>query len=159
MCCSGLSSIHVMSTHAISVLACITFFTTASGIQLLMRLQVSVTARQCICSVLHQQHNPPLHASDTPMLAFLTHRESKLCLVLDLDHTLVNSARFSEVSEPMLALIEQQLAEQERLPPEQRLLHCLPHISMWTKLRPAVRLFLQRAAQFFQLWIHTNGNR
>ncbi|KAK9799003.1 hypothetical protein WJX73_002493 [Symbiochloris irregularis] len=39
-------------------------------------------------------------------------RQSKLCLVLDLDHTLLNSARFTE-----------------------------------------------RASLFFQLWIHTNGNR
>ncbi len=28
---------------------------------------------------------------------------------------------------------------------------------MWTKLRPAVREFLQRASSLFQLWIHTNG--
>ena len=30
-------------------------------------------------------------------------------------------------------------------------------MQMWTKLRPGVRQFLQRASQYFQLWIHTNG--
>ena len=92
-------------------------------------------------------------------LCMCTLRQSKLCLILDLDHTLVNSARFAEVDAPTAALLEQQEREQARQPPEQRLLHRLLHINMWTKLRPGVRLFLQRAAQFFQLWIHTNGNR
>lgn len=32
-----------------------------------------------------------------------------------------------------------------------------PSGQMWTKLRPAVRDFLQRASSLFQLWIHTNG--
>ena len=30
-------------------------------------------------------------------------------------------------------------------------------LQMWTKLRPNVRQFLQTAAQFYELWIHTNG--
>ncbi len=28
---------------------------------------------------------------------------------------------------------------------------------MWTKLRPGVRQFLKKAAQSYELWIHTNG--
>ena len=30
---------------------------------------------------------------------------------------------------------------------------------MWTKLRPGVRTFLAQAKRYFELWIHTNGNR
>ncbi len=33
----------------------------------------------------------------------MARRRGKLCLVLDLDHTVVNSAKFSEVTEPELA--------------------------------------------------------
>jgi hypothetical protein len=32
-------------------------------------------------------------------------------------------------------------------------------MQMWTKLRPGVHKFLQRAARTYQLWIHTNGTR
>ena len=38
-------------------------------------------------------------------------RRGQLCLVLDLDHTVVNSAKFSEVVEPELAVSLQVLAE------------------------------------------------
>lgn len=86
-------------------------------------------------------------------------RQSQLCLILDLDHTLVNSARFSEVDEATARLLEEAVQRQALQQPDQHLLYRLPHIGMWTKLRPGVRLFLQRATQFFQLWIHTNGNR
>lgn len=81
--------------------------------------------------------------------------------MLDLDHTLVNSAKFSEVTEPQLAETLQRRVEEEAvaLTPEQRLLFALPQIGMWTKLRPGVREFLSSADEFFELWIHTNGNR
>lgn len=32
-------------------------------------------------------------------------------------------------------------------------------LQMWTKLRPGVQDFLARAADCFELWIHTNGSR
>ncbi|KAL4419249.1 hypothetical protein ABPG77_001187 [Micractinium sp. CCAP 211/92] len=84
----------------------------------------------------------------------------KLCLVLDLDHTLLNSATFSEVGPVVHAALEAQAArEAATLPADQRLLFRMDAIKMWTKLRPAVREFLQRASSLFQLWIHTNGNR
>lgn len=81
--------------------------------------------------------------------------------MLDLDHTLVNSAKFSEVIEPALAQTLQRRVEEEgaALAAEQRLLFALPQIGMWTKLRPGVREFLSSADEFFELWIHTNGNR
>lgn len=30
-------------------------------------------------------------------------------------------------------------------------------LQMWTKLRPGVHRFLQKAAKAYELWIHTNG--
>ncbi|KAL0023785.1 hypothetical protein WJX77_004859 [Trebouxia sp. C0004] len=87
-------------------------------------------------------------------------RQRKLCLVLDLDHTLINSARFSEVEPEHEALLRSHLANDAvRLPEEKRELFRLERIQMWTKLRPAVRHFLETAHQHFELWIHTNGNR
>ncbi len=87
-------------------------------------------------------------------------RQRKLCLVLDLDHTLINSARFTEVEPEHEALLRSHLANDAvRLPEEKRELFRLERIQMWTKLRPAVRHFLETAHQHFELWIHTNGNR
>lgn len=103
-------------------------------------------------------------AKHKPIHSYMPHeqcRRGKLCLVLDLDHTLVNSAKFSEVTEPQLAETLQRRTEEEAasLAAEQRLLFALPQIGMWTKLRPGVREFLSSADEFFELWIHTNGNR
>jgi NLI interacting factor-like phosphatase len=87
-------------------------------------------------------------------------RCNKLCLVLDLDHTLVNSVRFGELAPDMTERLQQRMAkEAERLPEEQRSLFALDGIQMWTKLRPGVRAFLRAARDLFELWIHTNANR
>jgi hypothetical protein len=44
-------------------------------------------------------------------------------------------------------------------PREQQDLHRLVRMGMWTKLRPGVREFLQRAAELFELWIYTAGSK
>lgn len=81
-------------------------------------------------------------------------------MVLDLDHTLLNSATFAEVGAELSAALAQRCAvEAASLPPQQRLLFQMEEIKMWTKLRPGVREFLEQAAYHFELWIHTNGNR
>ncbi|KAF6256557.1 HAD-like domain-containing protein [Scenedesmus sp. NREL 46B-D3] len=82
----------------------------------------------------------------------------RLCLVLDLDHTLVNSAKFSEVDADWEYRLEQLAAEQLSRPKESRDLHRLARVAMWTKLRPGVREFLRRAAERFELWIYTAGS-
>lgn len=80
--------------------------------------------------------------------------------MLDLDHTLINSARFSEVDPEHEAMLRSHQANEAlRLPEERRELFRLDRIQMWTKLRPAVRQFLETAHEHFELWIHTNGNR
>ncbi|GAB4817569.1 hypothetical protein N2152v2_004615 [Parachlorella kessleri] len=87
--------------------------------------------------------------------------QGKLCLVLDLDHTLLNSARYAEVGPELHDRLERRCAAEEQagIPEMDRLLFRLDEIKMWTKLRPNVRQFLQTAAQYYELWIHTNGNK
>lgn len=79
--------------------------------------------------------------------------------MLDLDHTLVNSARFLEIDADHEQLLQTRMEHEQKLLPEGRQLHRLDHIQMWTKLRPGVRDFLTQAKEYFELWIHTNGNR
>ena len=38
-------------------------------------------------------------------------------------------------------------AQLEAQPPDAPMLHCLPHMRMWTKLRPGVRQFLEAARE------------
>ena len=57
-------------------------------------------------------------------------------------------------------MLDRQLAaEMANLKPEERSLHRLDAIQMWTKPRPTCREFLQRLANKYVMWIHTNGNR
>ena len=82
-----------------------------------------------------------------------------MCLVLDLDHTLLNSARWGEVSTKDAQKLEDIMHREERLPEEQKNLFSIDDIQMWTKLRPHCREFLRVLHRNFVMWIHTNGNR
>ena len=82
-----------------------------------------------------------------------------MCLVLDLDHTLLNSARWGEMNTMHAQYLEDSLDRQERLSFEDMQLHSIEDIQMWTKLRPSCRAFLRALSQKFTMWIHTNGNR
>ncbi|XP_047309024.1 RNA polymerase II C-terminal domain phosphatase-like 3 isoform X1 [Impatiens glandulifera] len=81
----------------------------------------------------------------------------KLCLVLDLDHTILNSARFAEV-DPVYEEILKKREEQECGNPN-RLLFRIPHMGMWTKLRPGIWNFLKQASKLFELHLYTMGNK
>ncbi|CAM6083422.1 unnamed protein product [Calypogeia fissa] len=87
----------------------------------------------------------------------------KLCLVLDLDHTLLNSAKFSEIEpEWDQRLRAAETAERNRTARdgvERRELYRFPHMSMWTKLRPGIWKFLARASQLYELHVYTMGNK
>lgn len=109
---------------------------------------------------------PDMHDTEPPETASKLQQEledllksQQLCLVLDLDHTLLNSAKFSEVDREWEYKLESLAAAQTSLPSDQRDLFRLPKLGMWTKLRPGVREFLKRASKRFELWIHTAGNR
>lgn len=81
----------------------------------------------------------------------------KLCLVLDLDHTLLNSAKFIEV-DPIHEEILRKKEEQDRERPE-RHLFCFHHMQMWTKLRPGIWNFLEKASKLYELHLYTMGNK
>ncbi|OVA17386.1 BRCT domain [Macleaya cordata] len=81
----------------------------------------------------------------------------KLCLVLDLDHTLLNSAKFIEV-DPVHDEILRKKEEQDREKPHRHLFR-FPHMGMWTKLRPGVWNFLEKASKLYELHLYTMGNK
>ncbi|KAK4764154.1 hypothetical protein SAY87_013592 [Trapa incisa] len=81
----------------------------------------------------------------------------KLCLVLDLDHTLLNSAKFVEV-DPVHNDILKKKEEQDR-EKSQRHLFRFPHMGMWTKLRPGIWNFLEKASKLYELHLYTMGNK
>ncbi|XP_010538161.1 PREDICTED: RNA polymerase II C-terminal domain phosphatase-like 3 [Tarenaya hassleriana] len=81
----------------------------------------------------------------------------KLCLVLDLDHTLLNSAKFNEV-DPIHDEILRKKEEQDREKPCRHLFR-FPHMGMWTKLRPGVWNFLEKASKLYELHLYTMGNK
>uniref|UniRef100_J3N8N8 protein-serine/threonine phosphatase n=1 Tax=Oryza brachyantha TaxID=4533 RepID=J3N8N8_ORYBR len=81
----------------------------------------------------------------------------KLCLVLDLDHTLLNSAKFAEV-EPIHEEILRKKEEQDRERAD-RHLFCFHHMGMWTKLRPGIWNFLEKASKLYELHLYTMGNK
>ncbi|KAB1207718.1 RNA polymerase II C-terminal domain phosphatase-like 3 [Morella rubra] len=81
----------------------------------------------------------------------------KLCLVLDLDHTLLNSAKFGEV-DPVHDEILRKKEEQDREKPHRHLFR-FPHMGMWTKLRPGIWTFLEKASKLYELHLYTMGNK
>ncbi|KAE8023769.1 hypothetical protein FH972_009433 [Carpinus fangiana] len=81
----------------------------------------------------------------------------KLCLVLDLDHTLLNSAKFVEV-DPVHDEILRKKEEQDREKPQRHLFR-FPHMGMWTKLRPGIWNFLEKASKLYELHLYTMGNK
>ncbi|XP_074307005.1 RNA polymerase II C-terminal domain phosphatase-like 4 isoform X1 [Silene latifolia] len=78
--------------------------------------------------------------------------DKKLCLVLDLDHTLVNSTAINDLS-----VDEQYLTSLDDA--YRRGLIRLVRIGVLTKLRPFVRTFLSEASKMFELSIYTMGDR
>lgn len=99
----------------------------------------------------------------------------QLLLVLDLDHTLLNSARFTDLTQPQGELLQQLEGTQHAQHGANRSLKRFDHMAMWTKLRPYVRLvvagmprhaatstcreFLKEVSQLFELYIYTMGDR
>ncbi|KAL6548111.1 hypothetical protein OROHE_009173 [Orobanche hederae] len=87
-------------------------------------------------------------------------RRRKLYLVLDLDHTLLNSVCLPEVT-----VGEEYLnVERDALPgfhsdSLRGSLHRLDWLNMLTKLRPFVHSFLKEASNLFEMYIYTMGER
>ncbi|MQM12723.1 hypothetical protein Taro_045643 [Colocasia esculenta] len=83
-------------------------------------------------------------------------RQGKLILVLDLDHTLLNSTRLVDLSSEEQYLLEQADAMKED---PNRSLFKLESMHMLTKLRPFVHTFLREASMLFEMYIYTMAER
>ncbi|KAK9684259.1 hypothetical protein RND81_10G197400 [Saponaria officinalis] len=80
----------------------------------------------------------------------------KICLVLDLDHTLLNSTSIGSLS------LEEDYLKKITVSPEnayKRGFYRLDHMGIMTKLRPFVRTFLEEANKMFEMCIYTMGDR
>ncbi|KAL3824623.1 hypothetical protein ACJIZ3_020652 [Penstemon smallii] len=82
--------------------------------------------------------------------------QRKLYLVLDLDHTLLNSARLLDITVEEGYLHGQGDALPDSL---KRSLYRLNWMQMMTKLRPFVHTFLKEASKMFEMYIYTMGER
>ncbi|WCJ29131.1 RNA polymerase II C-terminal domain phosphatase-like 4 [Euphorbia peplus] len=91
---------------------------------------------------------------DTDMKNLL--RQRKLVLVLDLDHTLLNSTQLNDLSAEEEYLKNQVDSLQDISNGSLFMLH---YMRMMTKLRPFVRTFLKEASQMFEMYIYTMGDR
>jgi len=90
----------------------------------------------------------------------------KLALVLDLDHTLLNSVFVPELRQTQFSLasamrlLDADVARAEKLDNAlARSVFHLPHLELLTKLRPGVRKFLQEASNLFELHVNTMGSQ
>lgn len=81
----------------------------------------------------------------------------KLSLVLDLDHTLLNSAKFNEV-DPELDDKLRKIEEIDRKKPQRHLFR-FEHMRIWTKLRHGVWNLLEKASKLFEVYICTMENK
>ncbi|XP_059635564.1 RNA polymerase II C-terminal domain phosphatase-like 4 isoform X2 [Cornus florida] len=84
-------------------------------------------------------------------------RHKKLYLVLDLDHTLLNSTRLVDVTPDEEYLNSQMDALQGDV--LKGSLFKLHFMHMLTKLRPFVHTFLKEASNLFEMYIYTMGER
>ncbi|KAJ9162833.1 hypothetical protein P3X46_022575 [Hevea brasiliensis] len=91
---------------------------------------------------------------NTDVKNLLCHK--KLYLVLDLDHTLLNSTQLMHMT-----LEEEYLKSQidSLQDVSNGSLFMLDFMHMMTKLRPFVRTFLKEASQMFEMYIYTMGDR
>ncbi|KMS99186.1 hypothetical protein BVRB_2g047230 [Beta vulgaris subsp. vulgaris] len=83
-------------------------------------------------------------------------RHKKLYLVLDLDHTLLNSTRLEDINSEEEYLKSQTDSFQDIAKGS---LFRLDMMRMMTKLRPYVRTFLEEASSMFEMYIYTMGER
>ncbi|KAI4358068.1 hypothetical protein L6164_001972 [Bauhinia variegata] len=91
---------------------------------------------------------------NTDMKNLLRHK--KLYLILDLDHTLLNSTQLIDLAPEEVHLITQADSLEDI---SKGNLFKLEYMRMMTKLRPFVRAFLKEASEMFEMYIYTMGDR
>ncbi|KAI3890698.1 hypothetical protein MKX03_023121 [Papaver bracteatum] len=79
----------------------------------------------------------------------------KLCLVLDLDHTLLHSVRIQDVSAEDQEYLNLRVSSMKDLDGNS----LYKHFGRYTKLRPHTREFLKEVGKYFELFIYTMGTR
>ncbi|KAL1333107.1 hypothetical protein AAHE18_11G076600 [Arachis hypogaea] len=101
---------------------------------------------------LHDEEISRLRNTDVKNLLI----RKKLYLILDLDHTLLNSTHLAHLNSEELHLISQadSLGDVSK-----GSLFKLDKMHMMTKLRPFVRTFLKEASEMFEMYIYTMGDR
>ncbi|KAL5709231.1 protein-serine/threonine phosphatase [Ranunculus cassubicifolius] len=82
----------------------------------------------------------------------------KLSLVLDLDHTLLQSAAFEEISRVEDQQMLKNKMKKDRKKAERRDLFCHMYLGRWIKLRPGIWNFLEEASKLYKLHICTMGH-
>ena len=108
-----------------------------------------------------------------------TLKQGKIFLVLDLDHTVLNSCRFDEVNDEERATLDAKVAKREEEDELRKTLlgmvgsgngrggrrprfpdlYRLSHFSTYTKLRPYVFEFLEAAAKICRMHVYTMGDK
>lgn len=88
----------------------------------------------------------------------------KLYLVLDLDHTLLNSTKYTEVDQQTRQKLEAYLTDQKKRCEEmgdggKPELFDLRDIRIWTKIRPGAYEFLEQTSKLFDLHVYTMGHK
>ncbi|KAK7265100.1 hypothetical protein RJT34_32716 [Clitoria ternatea] len=101
---------------------------------------------------LHDEEISRLRSTDVKNLLC----RKKLYLVLDLDHTLLNSTHLAHLSSEELHLLRQSDSLEDV---SKGSLFKLEHMHMMTKLRPFIRPFLKEASEMFEMYIYTMGDR
>ncbi|CAN8301462.1 unnamed protein product [Cochlearia groenlandica] len=101
---------------------------------------------------LHQDEISRLRDSDMRFLQ----RQRKLCLVLDLDHTLLNTTVLKDLKPEEEYLKSHTHSLQDVSGGN---LFMLEFMHMMTKLRPFVHSFLKEASEMFVMYIYTMGDR
>ncbi|PIA60692.1 hypothetical protein AQUCO_00300303v1 [Aquilegia coerulea] len=85
--------------------------------------------------------------------------KKKLCLVLDLDQTLLHSVQSDCLSSKERAYFFSVMDCLKDNPNGTRFMSKLSKANMFTKLRPYVRSFLEEASQMFDMYVCTMGER
>lgn len=95
--------------------------------------------------------------------------KKKLLLVVDLDHTVLNSARFLEVPPAERVYLSNTYfgpnsvnSSEKTVGGQQGIgssLHQLARLGMWTKLRPFAHKFLEEASKLYEMYVYTMGER
>jgi RNA polymerase II C-terminal domain phosphatase-like 3/4 len=92
-------------------------------------------------------------------------RSRKLVLVLDLDHTLLNTVMCQDLIEDSslqnaMLLLEHDINRADKTNNTRtRSMFHLEHLELMTKLRPGLRLFLARMLEMFEIHINTMGSQ